>query len=286
MLRANTKRAFELLLLLLSLPATIPIAAFTAAAVRARLGRPALFRQVRAGRGGRPFTLLKFRTMGVGPGPDESRLTHLGRLLRRTSLDELPELWNVLRGDMSLVGPRPLLMHYLPRYSPLQARRHEVRPGLTGWAQVNGRNALSWDEKFDLDVWYVDNWSLGLDACILARTVWQVLRREGISHEGHATMLEFMGPAHAEPAPTTASRRGTMTKADFLNKFEEIMEMEAGSLTGNERLADLGGWDSLKVVEFLALADEQFSLAIAPKAIAACRTVEDLRALLGEHVTA
>jgi lipopolysaccharide/colanic/teichoic acid biosynthesis glycosyltransferase len=129
--------------------------------------------------------------------PDEKRLTRVGRLLRATSLDELPELFNVLRGDMSLVGPRPLLMKYLARYTPEQMRRHEVRPGLTGWAQVNGRNAISWEEKFELDVWYVDNWSLWLDVRIIARTILKVLRREGISQEGKATMEEFMGSANA-----------------------------------------------------------------------------------------
>jgi lipopolysaccharide/colanic/teichoic acid biosynthesis glycosyltransferase len=167
--------------------------------VRLRLGRPVLFRQERPGRHGRPFTLLKLRTMrdlrdAAGePLPDERRLGPLGRFLRRSSLDELPELWNVLRGDMSLVGPRPLLMEYLPRYTPQQARRHEVRPGITGWAQVNGRNALTWEEKFAHDVWYVDHVSLGVDLRILGATLLAVLRRDGISAEGHATMPKFQG---------------------------------------------------------------------------------------------
>jgi lipopolysaccharide/colanic/teichoic acid biosynthesis glycosyltransferase len=167
--------------------------------VRLRLGRPVLFRQERPGRDGRPFTLLKLRTMrdlrdAAGePLPDERRLGPLGRFLRRSSLDELPELWNVLRGDMSLVGPRPLLLEYLPRYSPEQARRHEVRPGITGWAQVNGRNALTWEEKFAHDVWYADHLSLGLDLRILGRTLLAVVRREGIHAEGHATMPKFQG---------------------------------------------------------------------------------------------
>jgi lipopolysaccharide/colanic/teichoic acid biosynthesis glycosyltransferase len=167
--------------------------------VRLRLGRPVLFRQERPGRHGRPFTLLKLRTMrdlrdAAGePLPDERRFGPLGRFLRRSSLDELPELWNVLRGDMSLVGPRPLLMEYLPRYSPEQARRHEVRPGITGWAQVNGRNALTWEEKFAHDVWYVDHVSLGVDLRILGATLLAVLRRDGISAEGHATMPKFQG---------------------------------------------------------------------------------------------
>jgi lipopolysaccharide/colanic/teichoic acid biosynthesis glycosyltransferase len=167
--------------------------------VRLRLGRPVLFRQRRPGRDGRPFTLLKLRTMrelrdAAGESlPDERRLGPLGRFLRRSSLDELPELWNVLRGDMSLVGPRPLLLEYLPRYSPEQARRHEVRPGITGWAQVNGRNALTWEEKFAHDVWYADHLSLGLDLRILGRTLLAVVRREGIHAEGHATMPKFQG---------------------------------------------------------------------------------------------
>jgi sugar transferase EpsL len=163
------------------------------------MGRPVLFRQQRPGLRGKPFTLYKFRTMRdvrTPSGellPDELRLTTFGKWLRSTSLDELPELFNVLKGDMSLVGPRPLLMEYLPRYSPEQARRHEVKPGITGWAQVNGRNALSWEEKFRMDVWYVDNWNLWLDMKILLLTIWKVLKREGISAEGSATMPMFMG---------------------------------------------------------------------------------------------
>jgi lipopolysaccharide/colanic/teichoic acid biosynthesis glycosyltransferase len=167
--------------------------------VRRRLGTPVFFRQTRPGLGGRPFEMLKFRTMtderdaaGVLK-PDSERLTDFGRWLRATSLDELPELWNVLTGDMSLVGPRPLLVQYLPLYSPRQARRHEVRPGITGWAQVNGRNALTWPQKFELDVWYVENRSLWLDIRILWLTVRSVLRRDGISAAGEATMPAFTG---------------------------------------------------------------------------------------------
>jgi lipopolysaccharide/colanic/teichoic acid biosynthesis glycosyltransferase len=158
-----------------------------------------LFRQERPGLGGRPFLVAKFRTMSNASGadgtqlPDDVRLTLLGRFLRATSIDELPQLWNVLRGELSLVGPRPLLMQYLPRYTPEQARRHDVLPGMTGWAQVNGRNAITWDEKFDLDVWYVDHWTLALDLKILAMTVVRVLNRSGISREGHVTTPEFMG---------------------------------------------------------------------------------------------
>ncbi|MFC3149126.1 sugar transferase [Piscinibacterium candidicorallinum] len=170
-------------------------------AVQRKLGSPVFFTQVRPGLAGRPFKMIKFRTMTSERGPDgellpdAQRLTHFGRWLRATSLDELPELWNVLRGDMSVVGPRPLLMEYLPLYSAEQARRHEVRPGVTGWAQINGRNAISWDEKFALDVWYVDNRSLWLDLKILFLTVAKVVRREGISAAGEATMERFTGSA-------------------------------------------------------------------------------------------
>ena len=167
--------------------------------VRRKLGSPVFFRQTRPGRHGRPFQMVKFRTMTDAKGPDgrllpdAERLTPFGRFLRSTSLDELPELFNVLKGDMSLVGPRPLLMEYLPLYTPEQARRHEVRPGITGWAQVNGRNALGWEEKFKLDLWYVDHCSLWLDIKILWLTVRKVLVREGISADGEATMSKFTG---------------------------------------------------------------------------------------------
>ncbi len=193
------KRLFDITaafaaLLLLALPLLV-----VTWQVRRKLGRPAFFRQVRPGLHGQPFEMVKFRTMTDARGPDGAllpdadRLTPFGRFLRTTSLDELPELWNVLKGDMSLVGPRPLLMEYLPLYSPEQARRHEVRPGITGWAQVNGRNALGWDDKFKLDVWYVDHGSLWLDIRILWLTVKKVLVREGISAAGEATMPRFTG---------------------------------------------------------------------------------------------
>jgi sugar transferase EpsL len=184
-----------------------PLIVIVAALVRFRLGSPVLFKQRRPGLNSEPFTLIKFRTMldardnsGI-PRPDSERLTDFGRWLRSTSIDELPELWNVLKGDMSLVGPRPLLMHYLPHYSVEQARRHDVKPGITGWAQVNGRNAISWDQKFALDVWYVDHWSLGLDAKILAASMRSVFARNGISAEGEATMPEFTG-SKDEDGPT------------------------------------------------------------------------------------
>jgi sugar transferase EpsL len=197
------KRLLDLLVAAAALLLFSPLLLLVALLVRVQLGSPVLFRQLRPGLHGKPFELIKFRTMRPeseersGVASDAGRLTRLGRLLRSASLDELPELWNVLRGDMSLVGPRPLLMQYLSRYSPEQARRHEVRPGLTGWAQVNGRNALGWEEKFALDVWYVDNRSMLLDLRILAMTAWQVVRPRGISAEGAATMPEFMGVAAA-----------------------------------------------------------------------------------------
>ena len=184
-----------------------PIMLLVAIGVALDVGKPVVFRQERPGLGGRPFTLFKFRTMlGARTGEpsldaDAERLTGFGRWLRATSLDELPELWNVLRGDMSLVGPRPLLMRYLPLYSAEQMRRHDVRPGLTGWAQVNGRNALSWEEKFALDVWYVDHHSLLLDLKILARTVAAVFKREGISYENSATTPEFTGSVDPSRVP-------------------------------------------------------------------------------------
>ncbi len=188
--------------LLVALPAVVllaPLIVAIAAAIRLQLGKPVMFRQLRPGKDGRPFTLLKFRTMTAACDargnllPDGQRITRLGAFLRSASLDELPQLWNVVRGNMSLVGPRPLLMEYLPRYTQQQARRHQVLPGITGWAQVSGRNALSWEEKFELDTWYVDHWSLALDVTILWQTGWRVITREGISQQGHATMEEFLG---------------------------------------------------------------------------------------------
>ena len=186
------------------LAVTSPILLLAAAAIRLEGEGDVIFTQERLGLNGERFVLYKLRTMRprtVADGrtlPDSERLTGLGRFLRAASIDELPQLYNVLRGDMSLVGPRPLLVQYGPRYSPEQARRHEVRPGITGWAQVNGRNAISWEEKFRLDVWYVDNWSLALDARILARTAARLLRPSGISAAGSATMHEFMGSAPSE----------------------------------------------------------------------------------------
>jgi lipopolysaccharide/colanic/teichoic acid biosynthesis glycosyltransferase len=187
------KRFIDTLIVVAFAPLWAPLAALVALAVRIADGSPVVFRQERAGLGGRPFSMMKFRTMRGGDGSDAERTTRLGRFLRSTSLDELPQLLHVLSGKMALVGPRPLPTAYLPRYSPEQARRHEVRPGITGWAQVNGRNAISWDEKFRLDVWYVDNRSLLLDAKILFLTVWRTVRREGINSSATETMEEFKG---------------------------------------------------------------------------------------------
>lgn len=193
------KRFFDFWVALFALILLLPVMAIVAIQIRRKLGSPVLFRQVRPGLHGKPFEMIKFRTMRDAvdaqgnPLPDSERMTPFGNFLRSTSLDELPELWNVLKGDMSLVGPRPLLMEYLPLYSPEQARRHEVRPGVTGWAQVNGRNAISWPDKFRLDVWYVDNRSLWLDIKILFLTVKKVLVRDGISAEGEVTMSKFTG---------------------------------------------------------------------------------------------
>jgi len=190
----------------------LPPLALVALLVRVKLGSPVLFRQLRPGLRCQPFTLYKFRTMTDARDaqgrllPDAERLTRLGRFLRSTSADELPELFNVLKGDMSLVGPRPLLMQYLDRYTPEQMRRHEVKPGITGWAQVNGRNAITWEQKFALDVWYVDHRSLGLDLKILALTLWKTLRREGISQPGQATMEEFMGSSGSAAAGAERGR--------------------------------------------------------------------------------
>lgn len=193
------KRLIDLTLTVTGLLVLWPVLLLLALLVRVKLGSPVLFRQTRPGKDGKPFEMVKFRTMTDECGPDGcllpdcDRLTPFGRFLRSTSLDELPELVNVLKGEMSLVGPRPLLMQYLDRYTPHQARRHEVRPGITGWAQVNGRNAISWEEKFDLDVWYIDNQSVILDMKILWLTVRSVFKSDDVCQPGHATMEEFMG---------------------------------------------------------------------------------------------
>lgn len=193
------KRLFDVVCAAVALVLLSPVLAVVAWLIRRQMGSPVLFRQMRPGLKGTPFMMVKFRTMRDAmdangePLPDGERLTRLGQFLRATSLDELPELWNVLKGDMSLVGPRPLLMEYLPLYSPREFRRHDVRPGVTGWAQVNGRNSLSWQQKFEMDVWYVENRSFWLDLRILWMTVKKVLLRDGISAQGQATMEKFRG---------------------------------------------------------------------------------------------
>ena len=193
------KRFFDLVLAIPALIFLVPVTVVLIVLLRISIGKGVFFYQNRPGLHGKPFRIYKFRTMTDeldGDGnllPDGERLTPLGRFLRKTSMDELPELFNVIKGDMSIVGPRPLLMQYLDRYTPDQARRHEVKPGITGWAQVNGRNAITWEDKFKLDVWYVDNLSLGLDMKIIAMTIWKILKREGINQPGHATAEKFKG---------------------------------------------------------------------------------------------
>jgi len=202
-IQAALKRAGDIIVAATALLACLPVLGVVAVLIRLSMGRPVFFRHRRPGLHSRPFTLYKFRTMTDArdadgrPLPDGDRLTPLGRFLRRTSVDELPQLWNVLRGDMSLVGPRPLLMEYLDRYTPEQVRRHDATPGITGWAQIHGRNAITWEEKFSFDVWYVSHWSLWLDLRILAATAFQVLRGKGINSPEHATMPRFQ----AAPAP-------------------------------------------------------------------------------------
>jgi sugar transferase EpsL len=194
------KRSFDLILTIPTLIVLLPFLILLAAIILIHFGPPILFRQMRPGQHGKPFWLLKFRTMTDSRDEngdfllDAERLTRFGRFLRSTSLDELPELFNIFKGDMSFVGPRPLLMQYLDRYTPEQARRHEVKPGLTGWAQVNGRNSITWEEKFKLDLWYVEHWSFILDLRIIFMTIVKVFNREGINQEGQATMGEFLGP--------------------------------------------------------------------------------------------
>lgn len=205
------KRALDIVSAGLGLLLLSPILLLIAIIVRLTMGSPVLFSQVRPGLHGEPFRIYKFRTMSSacdGAGrllPDEQRLTKFGSVLRSTSMDELPQLWNVVRGDLSLVGPRPLLMQYLDRYTPEQARRNDVLPGITGWCQVNGRNELQWEEKFALDTWYVENWSFVLDLKILLQTALSVIRRDGISSEGHVTMPEFMGSRPREQATNAAA---------------------------------------------------------------------------------
>ena len=198
------KRIIDIIGALVGLIVSSPIMLIVSLIIYLTMGRPVFFKQLRPGMNGKPFVIYKFRTMldlkdkDGNLLPDEKRITTIGKFLRSTTLDELPEFWNVLKGDMSLVGPRPLLVEYLPRYTPEQARRHNVKPGMTGWAQVNGRNAITWEEKFKLDVWYVDNWNIPLDLKIIFLTILKVFKREGVSAEGYATMPEFVGSKNME----------------------------------------------------------------------------------------
>jgi len=198
------KRIIDIIGALVGLIVSSPIMLIVSLIIYLTMGRPVFFKQLRPGLNGKPFVIYKFRTMldlrdkDGNLLPDEKRITAIGKFLRSTTLDELPEFWNVLKGDMSLVGPRPLLVEYLPRYTPEQARRHNVKPGMTGWAQVNGRNAITWEEKFKLDVWYVDNWNIPLDLKIIFLTILKVFKREGVSAEGYATMPEFVGSKNME----------------------------------------------------------------------------------------
>lgn len=197
------KRTFDLIVAIVVMVGLLPVIVLLILLIAHKMGRPVLFRQQRPGLNGRPFEMVKFRTMSNAVDsngralPDDQRLTRFGQILRASSLDELPELWNVIKGDMSLVGPRPLLMEYLPLYNERQLMRHNVRPGITGWAQVNGRNAISWEEKFEFDCWYVENHSLCLDIKILWKTIESVFRRSGISQDGHVTMEPFRGTDNA-----------------------------------------------------------------------------------------
>jgi sugar transferase EpsL len=221
------KRAFDFVAASVGLVVLAPLLGVTALAIRLALGGPVIFAHRRPGRHGRPFVLYKFRTMSGARGadggllPDRERLTRLGRLLRRTSLDELPELVNVIRGDMSLVGPRPLLMEYLPRYTREQARRHDVRPGITGWAQLNGRNTLPWERRFELDVWYVEHQSLRLDVWILLLTVWKAVAQVGVSQPGEGPEEHFHGtaPAPAAPASTMPASAVPASRLEEVNRW-------------------------------------------------------------------
>jgi lipopolysaccharide/colanic/teichoic acid biosynthesis glycosyltransferase len=219
------KRAFDVVVAILLLVVASPVLLLVALLIRWRMGSPVFFRQLRAGLHGRPFQLVKFRTMRDAmdhqgrPLPDSERLTMLGRIIRTLSLDEFPQLWNVLRGQMSLVGPRPLLVRYLHRYSPAQMHRHDVLPGITGWAQVNGRNAISWDERFQLDLWYVEHASLLLDLRILLQTIVKTIIPSGISSAQHATMPEFEGAVSSTSARQTDSTTSTDTSPDDTATF-------------------------------------------------------------------
>ncbi|WP_095210095.1 sugar transferase [Endozoicomonas ascidiicola] len=238
------KRIFDIFGACLALVLFFPVISFVAWKVAKTMGRPVFFRQVRPGQDGKPFEMIKFRTMRDANGPDgkplpdADRITPFGSFMRRASLDELPEFWNVLKGDMSLVGPRPLLIQYLPLYSKEQYRRHEMKPGITGWAQINGRNAISWDEKFKLDVWYVNNQSVWLDMKILSLTVKKVILREGISSDDHATMPFFEGTQTG--TATLSSQPVARDKSNDINPLTE-KNVADSSLDGHRKSGKVKG---------------------------------------------
>lgn len=270
------KRFFDLLVSSVAFLLLSPLLLVLAALIRWKLGSPMFFRQTRPGVGGRPFQMIKFRTMldavdeSGDPLPDEKRMTRLGHFLRATSLDELPELWNVIKGEMSLVGPRPLLMEYLPLYDAEQMRRHDVRPGITGWAQVNGRNAVSWEEKFKLDLWYVVNESFWLDLKILLLTVKKVLIREGISGEGEATMTRFAGNKNTQEGGVTGKLIGIYGASGFGREVMPLArerydsdDSELVFIDDNPQLDTVGGIKVFSYTEFLSHQAGEKKLVVA-----------------------
>lgn len=274
MLYPLLKRAMDIVGSALGLAFFSPVMLVLSRKIRKEMGPPAIFSQMRAGRDGKPFRLYKFRTMTDARGedgkplPDEARLTELGARLRASSLDELPQLWNVLRGDMSLVGPRPLLLDYVPLYNNHERRRLGVPQGVTGWAQVNGRNALTWPEKFALDVWYAENKSLALDVRILLLTIRAALRREGISAAGEATMPRFMGSANNQ----NLSRDGAKMQETILQTVRSVLGDDADE---SATMANTPSWDSLKTLQIVMALDEE-GVAIPFERIAEIKSVADI----------
>jgi Sugar transferases involved in lipopolysaccharide synthesis len=253
------KRLFDVIASATALVVLFPLLLVLALLIRCKMGWPVFFGQVRPGCKGHPFTLYKFRTMDDRRDvhgqllPDADRLSSFGRFLRAFSLDELPELWNVLKDDMSLVGPRPLLMQYLVRYTPEQARRHEVKPGITGWAQVNGRNAITWEEKFKLDVWYVDNWSLLLDIKILVMTIWKIMKREGISQPGQSTMEEFKGAIAMENDQRFAEWQYPEIEEGKPTKYNWVVQNKDGFRLGYK--TDIGAFTYINAKNGVTIED-------------------------------
>ena len=274
MLYPLLKRAMDIVGSALGLAFFSPVVLVLSRKIRKEMGPPAIFSQMRAGRDGKPFRLYKFRTMTDERGedgeplPDEARLTKLGARLRASSLDELPQLWNVLRGDMSLVGPRPLLLDYVPLYNNHERRRLGVPPGVTGWAQVNGRNALTWPEKFALDVWYAENKSLALDVRILLLTIRAALRREGISAAGEATMPRFMGSANNQ----NLSRDGAEMQETILQAVRSVLGDDTDE---SATMANTPSWDSLKTLQIVMALDEE-GVSIPFERIAEIKSVADI----------